>query len=575
MNNCSIQEVMDFVEIIPVVKKYEWGRKEKLALTKVFYRNIKQIKELKNHHHKINSSFNIENGDTSNSIEFISEDKIKVENKESYLLDYNDKKRLIENEQNKEKEEEDYDEKDPYAELWYGSHISSPSPISFNGRIIDKFTLDDVISCNFEKQALITSNISFNNTNQNNKIPFLLKILSISKPLSLQVHPDKILAQELHSTFPCIYSDNNHKPEIAIALSEFETFCGFKNTIEILSIIENFPETFDIFGISLEFIKKTINEYNQKDNKLKSDMINGNNIHDQSQEDPLFTIKKDLFINMLNSKTETINDSLNKLVNRLKKKSQTFYSSSSIDKTTNINTNNTEIPLIEDLILRLHYHFPLDIGIISPILLNYYKLNTGDAVFIGAGTIHSYISGECLECMANSDNVIRCGLTPKFKDVPTLIKAVNFQSNNYKIIPNHKIFSSPSSSSSSSPHLIDYFVNSVQEYHVQILSMNFNNSSNSLTYLTSKSSPYTLLLCLSGDCIISFNEKITKDNCNNFSSSSSHNNDHLTQKDLVFIQGKAILTKCNTEIYFHHLSKQEAKFAMVTLPNVTHDDSTF
>ncbi|KAK9170876.1 Phosphomannose isomerase type I family protein [Cryptosporidium meleagridis] len=571
MDNCLIQEVVDFVEVIPVVKKYEWGRKEKLALTKVFYRNTKQIEEIENHHHKLNSSFNIENGDTSNSIEPMSEDKMRLENKESYLLDCH-KKRLIENEQYKEKE--DHDEQDPYAELWYGSHISSPSPISFNGKIIDKFTLDDVVSCNFEKQALIKSNISFNNTNPNSKIPFLLKILSISKPLSLQVHPDKVLAKELHSTFPRIYFDDNHKPEIAIALSEFETFCGFRDTIEILSIIENFPETFDIFGISLEFIKKTISEHNnQQENKLKSDAINCKGIHDQSQEDSLSTIKKNLFINMLNSKTETINNSLNKLVNRLGKKSPTFYSSSSIDKTTNININNTEIPLIEDLILRLHYHFPLDIGIISPILLNYYKLNTGDAVFIGAGTIHSYISGECLECMANSDNVIRCGLTPKFKDVPTLIRAVNFKSNNYKVIPNHEMFSPPSSSSSPSLHLIDYFVDSVQEYHVKILSMNFNNSCNSLTYLTSKSSPYTLLLCLSGDCTVSFNEKTTKDSCNNSSLSLSHCNDHSNQEDLVFLQGKAILTKCNTEIYLHHLSKQEVKFAVVTLPDGTNSTS--
>ncbi|KAH8582101.1 mannose-6-phosphate isomerase [Cryptosporidium sp. chipmunk genotype I] len=553
MDDCLIKEEVDYVEIIPVVRKYEWGKKEKAALTKVFYRNLKQVKELVSS--KLTSPLNMENGDISNSIEFTFKEKTKA-TEGSLLVDHN-KKRLIEvdNKNNEQKEEEeDFDEQEPYAELWYGSHVSSPSQVSFNGKVFEKVTLDDVISCSFAKQALISSssscNIGTNTTNQN-KIPFLLKILSISKPLSLQVHPDKALAKELHSAFPCIYSDDNHKPEIAIALSEFETFCGFKDTLEILSLLESFPETLEIFGTSLEFISKTVNKY--KRDKLPSI---GTNSNDQNQEDPLFTIKKDLFINMLNSKPETINDALSKLVTRLERNQDLYSSSSSSVKKTN---TSTAIALIEGLILRLHHHFPLDIGIISPLLLNYYKLNPGDAIFIGAGTIHSYISGECLECMANSDNVVRCGLTPKLKDVPTLIKAVNFQSNNSKLILNHKAFKSSSS-------LIDYFVDTVEEYHVQILSISFKNS-NSFKFSTPTSSPYSLLLCLSGDCTVSFNEsKPEDDNSNDFSSSLSHDYDNSPSKAFVILQGKAILVKCNTEISFHHLSPKDVKFAMVTLP---------
>ncbi|OII73622.1 mannose-6-phosphate isomerase [Cryptosporidium ubiquitum] len=548
MDNFSVEEI-DFVEIIPIVKKYEWGKKEENALTKVFYRNLHEIKLLELNH--FSSTLSRENGNTSNSSEFGSKEITETKKKETFSVDK--KIGLLEANQ-----QEDHEQ--PYAELWYGSHISSPSKVSFNGNILENMTLDDIISSIFSrKNSSFVSEYNQKNQNPNsldltinptsvttytgksthhNKIPFLLKILSISKPLSLQVHPDKTLAKELHSSFPSIYSDDNHKPEIAIALSEFETLCGFKDTLEILSLLEGFPEILPIFGISLEFIFETINSYNG--DKLPST--------DQNQ-DPLFTIKKELFINMLNSKPETINDALSRLVARLTKNKSHLSSNS--------NTNTTTVASIESLILRLHYHFPLDIGIISPLLLNYYKLNPGDAIFIGAGTIHSYISGECLECMANSDNVIRCGLTPKLKDIPNLIKAVNFQSNNSKLILNHIAFSSlPILGGRDLPFIIDYFVDSIKEYHVQILSLDFQ-SSNSIAFSTPTTSPYSLLLCLSGNCTISFGKERT--------------NNHSLSK--VF-QGKAIFVNFNTEIYFHPLSydekssesKDDVKFALVTLP---------
>ncbi|KXN90327.1 Mannose-6-phosphate isomerase [Leucoagaricus sp. SymC.cos] len=81
-----------------------------------------------------------------------------------------------------------------------------------------------------------------------------------------------------------------------------------------------------------------------------------------------------------------------------------------------------------DLVLRLNSQFPGDIGVFCPFLLNYITLQPGEAIFLGAGEPHAYIYGECMECMANSDNVIRAGLTPKLRDVPNLVATLTYES---------------------------------------------------------------------------------------------------------------------------------------------------
>ncbi len=81
---------------------------------------------------------------------------------------------------------------------------------------------------------------------------------------------------------------------------------------------------------------------------------------------------------------------------------------------------------LEKLALRLNTQFPLDIGIFSIFLMNYLRLKRGEAIFLAANEPHAYISGECVECMACSDNVVRAGLTPKPKDVPTLCAMLTY-----------------------------------------------------------------------------------------------------------------------------------------------------
>ena len=82
---------------------------------------------------------------------------------------------------------------------------------------------------------------------------------------------------------------------------------------------------------------------------------------------------------------------------------------------------------LEGLVMRLYDQYPGDVGVFSPLLMNYLCLQPGQSFFIGANELHAYVSGECVECMALSDNVVRAGLTPKFKDVETLVNMVVYK----------------------------------------------------------------------------------------------------------------------------------------------------
>jgi len=82
---------------------------------------------------------------------------------------------------------------------------------------------------------------------------------------------------------------------------------------------------------------------------------------------------------------------------------------------------------LADLVIRLHDQFPGDIGVFCPFVLNYVELEKGEAIFLGAGEPHAYVSGDIMECMAASDNVIRAGLTPKLRDIPNLVSSLTYE----------------------------------------------------------------------------------------------------------------------------------------------------
>src|SRR5712675_2069873 len=118
-----------------------------------------------------------------------------------------------------------------------GTHPSNPSK-----DVLTKRTLLDLVQDN---QALISQDIS---ARFGSKLPFLFKVLSIGKALSIQAHPNKKLAEQLHARDPKNYPDDNHKPEMTIAITPFDGLCGFRPLAEISHFLTTVPSLRSLVG---------------------------------------------------------------------------------------------------------------------------------------------------------------------------------------------------------------------------------------------------------------------------------------------------------------------------------------
>ncbi len=254
----------------------------------------------------------------------------------------------------------------PYAELWIGAHPKSPSKVKIES---ENIPLDKLIET--MPLEILGKRIS---EKFDNKLPFLFKVLSSGKALSIQAHPDKKLAKLLHKKDPKNYPDENHKPEIAIAIDKLFAIAGFKPATEMIKILRKFPllqktvGAKEIGSLDLKNFYSAIMRMNHQELKNLIDEI-------------LLIIQSD----SVPSKEE----------------------SEFIEQFSN---------------------YGYDVGLISILLYNYVILNPGEAFSTAAGVPHAYLRGNIIECMANSDNVVRAGLTTKFKDVNTLLKMLDYSS---------------------------------------------------------------------------------------------------------------------------------------------------
>lgn len=269
------------------------------------------------------------------------------------------------------------EENSPYAELWMGTHVNGPSIIKRTGQSLSNYITDNPKSLG-EKVAKTF----------NNQLPFLLKVLSINTALSIQAHPTKKHAQELHAKRPDIYKDPNHKPELAIALTPFEAMCGFRPVEEVKWFITNILELEEIIGSC------------------------------KSEENDEEFLKK-CFRLIVTCEKEKVKNTVIALQARYK----------NLDKL-------NRAKYLADLVDHLNEDFPYDNGILMIYLLNYIKLNPSESLFLGANEVHAYLYGDCVEIMASSDNVVRAGLTPKLVDVETLCSMLIYKGEK----PEDKIF---------------------------------------------------------------------------------------------------------------------------------------
>jgi mannose-6-phosphate isomerase len=257
----------------------------------------------------------------------------------------------------------------PLAELWFGSHAQGPSFVPALGA-----TLDAVIST--DPVAFLGSSTV---DRLGGQLPYLLKVLAADKALSIQVHPTRAQARDGFAREDAAgiardapnrnYRDPNHKPELMCALTPFDALCGFRPAEETLELLASLdvPE--------LGFL---------------ADLLAG--------PDPLRAAFTALF-----SLTDP-GPVIAALAARV--------------------ADAQEGPLFA---VRLASEdAPGDVGVLVALLLNYVRLEPREAIYLGAGTVHAYLRGMGVEIMANSDNVLRCGLTPKHVDVPELLRITDF-----------------------------------------------------------------------------------------------------------------------------------------------------
>ena len=263
-----------------------------------------------------------------------------------------------------------------YAEYWLGAHLKAPSLVKVQQK-------------NIPLDVFLNEYLSKDSEPNFGTLPYLFKVLDVHKMLSIQVHPTKEAAKkgyelENNNGIPLTanhrnYKDQNHKPEIMVALSDFWLLHGF---LERSKLIKNLQETKELTFLLKTFLEegylglyKKVMEFSQEEvNKILRPLMD--RIY------PKF------------------------IANEIEKSAPAYWAAKSLaDK----DVQN------------------LDKGIFSIFFFNILKLSKGEAIFQDAGLPHAYLEGKNMELMANSDNVLRGGLTTKHIDVEELLKNTKFE----------------------------------------------------------------------------------------------------------------------------------------------------
>jgi mannose-6-phosphate isomerase len=265
---------------------------------------------------------------------------------------------------------------EPQAEMWLGAHPGAPSRLD---RGSGATGLAEVIAADPEGELGAATVARFGP-----RLPFLLKLLAAGAPLSLQVHPDPAQARagfedEERRGIPVDaphrnYKDANHKPELICALTPFEGLCGFRPAAESADLLA---------GLGVDSLKP--------------------------YADLLLAQPEDAALREVLTAVLTADRG---------EMAQTVAEAAAA-------AERLGGPYEPYAVLARHY--PGDPGVVAALLLNHLRLQPGEAVFLGAGVPHAYIEGLGVEIMSTSDNVLRCGLTPKHVDVPELLKVVRFE----------------------------------------------------------------------------------------------------------------------------------------------------
>ncbi|WP_165741957.1 mannose-6-phosphate isomerase, class I [Candidatus Thiosymbion oneisti] len=282
-------------------------------------------------------------------------------------------------------------EQKPYAELWIGAHAELPAVARVGASEVPLPLLlrgaAEVVLGRRDAERF------------GGRLPFLLKILAAAQPLSIQAHPDKRQAQAgferenrlgIRSDAPNRnYHDDNHKPELIVALTEFYALCGFRPLDELGAVLASVPELCDL----------------------------------AADDRPTRELLRDLYTRVMRMDQTEVDAILTPLVRRLQEEAarQAF------------SKEQTEYWVLRaDSVFSNDGH--RDRGLFSLFLLNLVHLLPGEAMYLPAGELHAYLQGAGVEIMANSNNVLRGGLTAKHTDVDELLRILTFDAGKVKVM---------------------------------------------------------------------------------------------------------------------------------------------
>jgi mannose-6-phosphate isomerase len=231
------------------------------------------------------------------------------------------------------------------------------------------------------------------------RLPFLAKVLAAAQPLSLQVHPSleqaragfaRENAEGLASDAPNRnYRDDNHKPEMIFALTPFEALCGFRPAARTREILQHVAAAFDAAeGEAPALVDALLEDLRAADEGAGL---------------------RAAFERLITGGSSVAGDTALVVAALLSGAPLAPYE--------------TELATV----ISLNEKYPGDPGVLISLLLNRISLQPGEAVYLPAGNVHAYLHGLGVEVMASSDNVLRGGLTPKFIDVPELLRTIDFQ----------------------------------------------------------------------------------------------------------------------------------------------------
>lgn len=263
------------------------------------------------------------------------------------------------------------------AEFWVGDHAKAPSMIELpDGTTLP---LNEALA-KFPQELLGSRAV----TRFGSTLPFLLKVLSVNGEygLSIQLHPTKTKAEELHRKSPQHYPDDNHKPEVGVAISPVSLLYGIKDRAALSSLFSALPEFERFVG-----------------RDLVSSLATSDARGDPSVPRALIAACFALDQNQVRSCNQYLAEAL-PLAPGLTR----------------------EASLFAKLVTKYGLSDP---GLLAMLMMRQVRIDPGQALFIAPNVPHAYLEGDLIECMACSDNVVRAGLTPKYRDVETLLEVID------------------------------------------------------------------------------------------------------------------------------------------------------